>query len=197
MSSALLEKKREVLHRKADLFIEKLQVTSKTDASELLHGILDLIIEENAELRESKSDRSEIRELIQEMRHGFATMEKRFEALQAQMDKRFEAIDNRFEAMQVQLDKRFEAMQVQMDRRFEAMQLQMDKRFEAVERRFDDVNKRFDDVNKRFDDVNRRFDDANKRFDDFNKRFSQTQWLIGFGFSLLTILIAVLKIFGK
>ena len=52
--------------------------------------------------------------LIQEMKNGFAQIDRRFEALQREMDKRFEA------------------MQIQMDKRFEAV----DKRFDAVDRRF-------------------------------------------------------------
>ena len=52
--------------------------------------------------------------LIQEMRAGFALMEKRFEAI----DKRFEAIDKRFEDLIHYMDKRFE----DMNKRFALLQ---------------------------------------------------------------------------
>jgi chromosome segregation ATPase len=164
----LLSEKKEALHRKADLFVRKIKADNGDDAAVLLYDILDTLLEEEAALREEKSDRSEIRELIQEMRSGFAMM-----------------------------DKRFEDMQKYMDKRFEDMQKYMDKRFEDVNKRFEDVNKRFDDVNKRFDDVNKRFEDVNKRFEDFNQRFSQLQWLMGLGMTLLTTLIVTLKLFAK
>jgi chromosome segregation ATPase len=193
----LLSEKKEALHRKADLFVRKIKSDNGDDAAVLLYDILDTLLEEEAALREEKSDRSEIRELIQEMRSGFAMMDKRFEDMQKYMDKRFEdmqkSMDKRFEDMQKSMDKRFEDMQKYMDKRFE----DMNRRFEDMNKRFDDVNSRFEDVNKRFDDINRRFEDVNKRFEDFNKRFSQLQWLISLGMTLLTTLIVTLKIFAK
>ena len=71
--------------------------------------------------RQGKADRSELKELIVEMRAGFKAMDKRFDDLIHQMDKRFEAVDKRFEAV---------------DKRFDDLIHQMDKRFEAVDRRF-------------------------------------------------------------
>jgi DNA repair ATPase RecN len=196
----LLSEKKEALHRKADLFVRKIKSDNGDDAAVLLYDILDTLLEEEAALREEKSDRSEIRELIQEMRSGFAMMDKRFEDMQKYMDKRFEdmqkSMDKRFEDMQKSMDKRFE----DVNRRFEDMNKRFDdvnKRFEDVNKRFDDINRRFEDVNKRFDDINRRFEDVNRRFEDFNKRFSQLQWLISLGMTLLTTLIVTLKIFAK
>jgi chaperonin cofactor prefoldin len=207
----LLSEKKEALHRKADLFVRKIKSDNGDDAAVLLYDILDTLLEEEAALREEKSDRSEIRELIQEMRSGFAMMDKRFEDMQKHMDKRFEDMqkhmDKRFEDMQKSMDKRFEDVNRRFDdinrrfedfnKRFEDMQKYMDKRFDDVNKRFEDVNKRFDDINRRFEDVNKRFDDINRRFEDFNKRFSQLQWLISLGMTLLTTLIVTLKIFAK
>ncbi|MBS0618433.1 MAG: hypothetical protein JSR44_09605, partial [Spirochaetes bacterium] len=51
-------------------------------------------------------------------------------------------------------------------------------------------------MDERFEAVDKRFEQVDKRFDDFNRRFSQMQWLIGLGLSLMTILIAVLRVFG-
>ncbi len=75
--------------------------------------------------------KNEIRLVVETMREGFKSIDKRFEAI----DKRFEAIDKRFEA----INKRFEAI----DKRFEDMQKYMDKRFEAVDKRFEDMNRHF------------------------------------------------------
>jgi chromosome segregation ATPase len=117
--------------RKAKIkkFISFLKENKDEIAAQELDEILEVIIEEQKEL----APKSDIRELIIEMREGFKAMEKRFEAI----DKRFEAIDKRFEAME--------------------------KRFEAIDKRFEDINKRFEDMNKRFEDINKRFEDMNKR----------------------------------
>ena len=68
--------------------------------------------------RQGKADRSELKELIVEMRAGFKAMDKRFDDLIHQMDKRFEAVDKRFDDLIHQMDKRFEAV----DRRFAVFQ---------------------------------------------------------------------------
>ena len=122
MPLTLLEKK-EKIHGMADLFLDKINTTSP-DAKIFFYNIIDSVIEESSDIREVKVDRSEVKDLIIEMRHGFAMMEKRFE----------------------QVDKRFEDMQKYMDKRFEAV----DKRFESVDKRFESVDKRFEDINERF-----------------------------------------------
>jgi len=70
----------------------------------------------------------------------------------------------------------------------------MDKRFEAVDKRFEDLradmNKRFEAVDKRFDDLRA---DMNRRFEAVDRRFASMQWLIGGGFTFLTVVIVVLK----
>ena len=139
--------------------------------------------------RQGKADRSELKELIVEMRAGFKAMDRRFDDLIHQMDKRFEAVDKRFEAV----DKRFEAV----DKRFEAV----DKRFEAVDKRFDDLihqmDKRFEDfihqMDKRFDDLIHQMD---KRFEAVDRRFAVFQWVMGVGFATtFSMLLALLGLF--
>ncbi len=80
------------------------------------------------------------------------------------------------------MDKRFEAV----DKRFEALQREMNARFEAI-------NKRFEAVDKRFEALQREMD---ARFEAMDKRFSMLTWFMGAGFSLLALLIALLKLFG-
>ena len=78
------------------------------------------------------------------------------------------------------------------DKRFE----DMNKRFEAVDRRFaearEDTNRRFAEVRE---DTNRRFEAVDRRFaevrEDMNKRFSFTQWLIGFGITLIVVMMSL------
>ncbi len=108
------------------------------------------------------------------------------------MEKRFEAMEKRFE----DINRRFEAMEKTTDKRFEAMEKAMNKRFEAVDKRFEAVDKRFEAVDKRFEDMNKRFEDMNKRFEDVNNRFKTTQWMIGIGFTLMGIFMAMLKLFA-
>lgn len=86
---------------------------------------------------------SEMAMLRAEMRAGFQSVEKRFDAV----DKRLEGHDQRFD---------------EVDRRFDAV----DKRLEAHDKRFDEVDKRFDEADKRFDGVDKRFYDVDSRFDE-------------------------------
>jgi len=93
----------------------------------------NVVKKENYE-RQQLEMRSDIRNLAELTRQGFA-----------RMDERFETVDRRFEAVQKQLDERFEAVQKQMDERFKAV----DRHFEAVDRRFDEVNARLADISTR------------------------------------------------
>jgi archaellum component FlaC len=83
---------------------------------------------------------SEMAMLRAEMRAGFQSVGKRFDAV----DKRLEGHDKRFD---------------EVDRRFDAV----DKRLEGHDKRFDEVDTRFDEVDKRFHDVDSRFDEVDKR----------------------------------
>ena len=81
---------------------------------------------------------------------------------------------------------RFEAM----EKRFESLQREMDKRFEAIDKRFKVMNERFEILQREMD---KRFDVMEKRFESLEKRLSFTQWFIGAGFTLIVILITILK----
>ena len=96
-----------------------------------------------------------------------------------------EAIKHQGELLQKTLDF--------MDVRFSAM----DKRFEAVDKRFEelreDMNTRFETVDKRFETVDKRFEAMDKRFEAIDRRFNSLQWLIGGGFTFLTVVIVLMK----
>jgi len=125
---------------------EKAELTLKKVFAFLKENKEDLAIQEMTELlmeiEEDKKkfvEKSELRELIIEIREGFRRMDERF----AMMDKRFEDLihymDKRFEEVLHYVDKRFEAV----DKRFEEILHYVDKRFESVDKRFEDMNKRF------------------------------------------------------
>lgn len=153
----------------------------KSDWEGVENGLLDIVVhiqKAHQDLADSTPRNPDIAALIQEMRHGFDSMDKRFEA----MDKRFEAMDKRFEAM----DKRFEAM----DKRFDDLIHQMDKRFESMDKRFESMDKRFDDLihymDKRFELLTSQMD---KRFEQVDKRFNTIFWMMGIGFTFFSFII--------
>ena len=131
--------KRERLRHKIVTLVHQLQRSESEEQA--VDTFMDLMedVEINIEnLEENKASSHDIALLIQEMRAGFA-----------QIDKRFEAVDKRFEAV----DKRFEDMMHFIDKRFEDMIHFIDKRFEAIDKRFEDMNNRFGDMNKRFNSL--------------------------------------------
>jgi len=144
----------------------------------IFYEITDTLIKEDEEWKATVATKEDTR-MVMEM------MDKRFEAQQREMDKRFNAVDKRFEAVQKSIDQRFEAM----DQRFESMQQAMNERFEAMQK---SIDQRFESMQREMD---RRFESMDKRFEDLNNRFNSMQWLIGVGFSLLAILLAVFRIF--
>ena len=177
---------------------EKTQLTLKKVFAFLKENKEDLAIQEMTELlmeiEEDKRnfvEKSELRELIIEMKEGFRRMDERFEAI----DKRFEAIDKRFEELIHNFDKRFEAI----DKRFEDLLHYVDKRFEAVDKRFQELihymDKRFEAVDKRFEAIDKRFEEQqnnfNKRFEDIHKRFNFLQWFLGISMSIFFSIITI------
>lgn len=78
---------------------------------------------------------------------------------------------------------------------FHLLLQQMDKRFEQVEKRFEQVEKRFEQIDKRLEQVDKRFEEMDKRFglmiDQMNKRFHSLQWMIGIGFTVISLLIGL------
>lgn len=128
------EAKREAVHRKIDLFLERLTNGNAEQLKPYLYEVIDTVLDETQELQQRKAESSDLRELIIEMREGFKRMDARFE----QIDKRFEQIDKRFEELLHYTEKRFE----QMDKRFADLIHYMDKRFEQVDKRFETIDAR-------------------------------------------------------
>ncbi len=60
-------------------------------------------------------------------------------------------------------------------------------RFEAMEKRFESLQR----------EMNARFEAVDKRFEAMDKRFSSIQWLIGIGFTFISILIALFGLYIK
>jgi len=112
----------------------------------------------------------------------------KFESLQREMNARFETMNNRFEALQKEMNARFETLQKEMNARFEALQKEMNARFEAVDKRFEAMDKRFEAVEKRFEAMD-------KRFEAMEKRLTFIQWFIGIGFSLLTLIVTLYRVY--
>jgi hypothetical protein len=89
----------------------------KADWEGVENGLYDIVVHiqrDHYELSNSTPRNHDIALLIQEMRHGFDSMDKRFES----MDKRFESMDKRFDDLIHQIDKRFD----QVDKRFSSIQ---------------------------------------------------------------------------
>ena len=113
---------RERLRHKIITLVHQLQRSESEEQA--VESFMDLMedVEVNIEkLDENKASSHDVALLIQEMRAGFAQMDKRFEAV----DKRFESIDKRFEDMIHFIDKRFEDMNNRfgdMNKRFNSMQ---------------------------------------------------------------------------
>ncbi|MCS7278502.1 MAG: hypothetical protein NZ530_00385 [Thermodesulfobacteriaceae bacterium] len=56
------------------------------------------------------------------------------------------------------------------------------------------MNTRFEAINARFEAMNARFEAMNMRFEAMERRFNFLQWLIVGGFSLLGILLTLIKL---
>ncbi|GIX42743.1 MAG: hypothetical protein KatS3mg129_2476 [Leptospiraceae bacterium] len=126
--------------------IKKFITFLKENKEDIAIQELDEIFEEITEEQQNYVQKSELRELIIEVREGFKTMDKRFQDLIHYTDKRFEEqlhyMDKRFEEQLQYMNKRFEEQLHSMNKRFEEQLQYMNKRFEAIDRRFEDTNKR-------------------------------------------------------
>jgi hypothetical protein len=94
-------------------------------------------------------------------------VEEELKALREIEIARFEAAEKRFESLQREMNAKFESLQREMNARFEALQKEMNTRFEAVD----------------------------KRFEAMEKRLTFIQWFIGIGFSLLTLIVALYRVY--
>lgn len=91
--------------------------------------------------------------------------------LAQQMNLRFQQVDKRFEDLMHYQDKHFE---------------QVDKRFEQIDRRFEQVDKRFEQSDKRIEDL----------INSMNRRFKTHEWIMGFGFLLVSTLVTIYQFLG-
>jgi len=155
-----------IVHSKIHAAIEEFIKRNDQRAKEL--SLIERIVrveEELRALREIEIARFEAAEKRFESLQR--EMNVKFESLQREMNARFETMNNRFEALQKEMNARFETLQKEMNARFEALQKEMNARFEAVD----------------------------KRFEAMEKRLTFIQWFIGIGFSLLTLIVALYRVY--
>jgi len=148
---------------------------------EIFTEILEHEFEQAVEIKSKAS----LRRFINLMIDKFAEkkqLEERELALKNDFQTLLEAMNNGFSRMDI----RFEEMANRFD--------DVNHRFDDVNKRFDDVNLRFEDENKRFDDANTRFEDINRRFEDVNKKFSMMFAFLTAGFTILSLLIVLMKL---
>ena len=82
----------------------------------------------------------------------------------------------------------------------EGLEIRMTARFDTTDARFDTIDARFDAlrtwVTARFDTIDARFDTTDARFDALQREISSLRWMIGVGFTLLSIFIALSTFLG-
>ena len=47
------------------------------------------------------------------------------------------------------------------------------------------------------EDTNRRFEEVNRRFEEVNRRFNRLYWALAFGFTVISVLIAIFGLIGS
>lgn len=101
------------------------------------------------------------------------------------------AIDQQLLERMVRVEEELKSQRELMEVKFDAV----DRRFQAVDARFEAMDKRFEELihhmDKRFESTDRRFEAMDKRFDDMHESFKRTQWLMGLGFVLVTVVVTV------
>ena len=82
----------------------------------------------------------------------------------------------------------------------EGLEIRMTARFDTTDARIDTIDARFDTIDARFDAlrtwVTARFDTTDARFDGLQREISSLRWMIGIGFTLLSIFIALSTFLG-
>ena len=82
----------------------------------------------------------------------------------------------------------------------EGLEIRMTARFDTTDARIDTIDARFDTTDARFDAlrtwVTARFDTTDARFDGLQREISSLRWMIGVGFTLLSIFIALSTFLG-
>jgi hypothetical protein len=64
---------------------------------------------------------------------------------------------------------------------------------ELLQKTLDFMDVRFSSMDRRFEAVDKRFEAVDKRFEAIDRRFNSLQWLIGGGFTFLTVVIVLMK----
>ena len=92
-----------------------------------------------------------------------------------------------------QMDKRFAEAREERREQGEILQTVMEQTNQRIAEGREDTNRRFEETNQRIaegrEDTNRRIA---KVSEDMNKRFQYTQWMIGIGFTVITLVIRYL-----
>jgi len=83
-----VEEKKARLRRRANVFLKTINAPSGDEAVESLVDLLDDFQIDLLDLRDYKADRSELREILIEMREGFRRVDERFEDI----NKRFSSL---------------------------------------------------------------------------------------------------------
>ena len=185
LSRAFEVKDREALKRYVRVVVESF--SEKSDVKELGYETKEgfkliskdlLIISDR--LMELKKDISEVKEETKkEISEVREEMRKEISEVREEMKKEISEIREDIRLLIEMMNKRFEEQREYTDKRFEELLHYSDKRFE--------------DINKRFEDINKRFEDVNKRFEDMNRSLNLLTWMVGIGFTVITVLIAVFR----
>ncbi len=126
-----------------------------------------ILIDIIKELREEQEYRNSHLATKEDIKLILEKMDLRFELLQKEMNTRFENINTRFEAMQKENNARFELLQKEMNTRFE------------------NINTRFEAMQK----------ENTARFEAIEKRFNTITWVIGLGFTMIFLSVALFNVF--
>jgi DNA anti-recombination protein RmuC len=161
---------------------------------------------------ESFSEKNDVKELGYEVKEGFKLISKdmlmisdrlmelkeEISGVKEETEKEISEVRSDIKLLIEMMNKRFEEQREYTDKRFQELMQYADKRFEEQKEYTD---KKFEELlhysDKRFEDMNRRFEEiihySDKRFDDMNKKFNLLTWLIGIGFTVVTVLITVFR----
>ena len=176
MAKALLE----------DILEEELSRAFEVKDREALKRYVRVVVE-------SFSEKSDIKELGYETKEGFKLISKDLLIISDRLMELKKDISEVREETKKEISEIREDIRLlieMMNKRFEEQREYTDKRFEELLHYSD---KRFEDINKRFEDINKRFEDVNKRFEDMNRSLNLLTWMVGIGFTVITVLIAVFR----
>ncbi|MGB0880454.1 MAG: hypothetical protein ACPGTO_07800 [Polaribacter sp.] len=87
-----------------------------------------------------------------------------------------------------------------VDERLTNLELELKHQRELMQQGFEAIDKRFEDnkfyMEKRFEAVDKQFEAVDKQFESVNKRIYLQTWIIGFGFTIITVLMSLYRFFG-